>query len=468
LRELIEEWDTANVVKLIEDVVHDKRFLEKDNTIREPFKTFLQLKLFGDKPVRTLLLLHHIQKGEDISRPDLARFLGDKFDDGTPYQDIKALLDCLEKLDILKGDEVTRRRKKTRVYRINDLDLHLSQKNLGDTLSGEEFAWCSIDFVDKKYIGKCKIKDFDGTETSFRPVSMFEELIRYGTPAATSCAITSMVLKEIAEEHIKDKQTVNKFVSQELQKKHANVAERFLSANPLGLKLKGEKYHDKFLTDDILNEILQDYLRRNKIRCLPAKPYKEIKLATLNQCMKGIRTKHEMDESEFPEILQLAVFRVYGKPLEEIISDPQTQLKKSKWKLKDAIENADSAEPTQTNKHLTGSLSLFLTYFLPQIGLLPAKEDIATVSLLRDFLTSSQTANVEPQTEEKETRKKLIDSLESKGVDVDGLQKCASLLLSIERESTSGVTLQDPLILNDSLKQASDFLKRLVEAFKQN
>jgi len=467
LKELIKEWDSANIVKLIEDAIHCARFINHNGKVMEPFRTILLLKLLGRKPVRLLLSLYYIQQHKGKTpMPDLANFLGDEFNDGNPRTEIRNLLNCLEKLGVLDGEEIRPKGVKTRGFNIRKMELHLCAENIQNILSGKEFDWSQLnvaDIIDKEFNSRYKVKNFDGTEITFKPLNMFEALIRYGASSSIAWQIVSVVRNGITEGKYRDMQTINRVVVEELQALSPNIAEAFLKDNPLGLKLKGKPYDGEYLTYDIMEKILCEHLLKYQIKCLPSKPCKEIMLISLSEAMKDLKTKRELEVSEIPEKLQFAIFQVYSKSIDEIVSNISPYLKKARWSLRAAKDKLTSNEPQQAVKPLLGSLSCCLTPLYINVGLLPEKDDLSTASLAKNLLLpSSIEPEVKPQWAEKEIRSKLKEILVEQNIDIGEMVKCIDSLVSIDREEISGITMRDPLMLRTTLNYAYDFVEKIM------
>lgn len=469
LKELVEKWDKISAGKIgtiVEEAIHDKRLLKNDGKIREPFRTILLLKILGCRPTRLLLALEYIKQHQENSLPEICRFLGRSFDTGTPRMETKNLLSCLQKLGVLKAEDVKPKGKLTKRFNIEKLQLHLFNENIHDILCGKEFDWSQLDLtalIDKGFNSKYKVRNFDGVEKTFRPLNMFEAIIRYGAPASISWKVVSIVRNGITKGKYKNIQTINKVIAEELQKVSLNTVEAFLRDNPLGLKLKGGTHDGKYLTYDIMEKILQEQLSQYKIKCLPSKPYREIILVALSEAMKDLKTKRELAVSEIPEKLQFAIFQVYGKSIVEVLSNPLVYFKKSSWFLRSAKGELTSNDPHQVAKQLLCSLSCCLAPLYLSVGLLPEKDDTSTVSLAMNLLLPSpKEPKLKPGRTEKEIRSEFKEALQESNVDVDAMVKHIDFLISLVQEEISGITIRDPSVIGTNLEKSCGFVERTI------
>ena len=425
---------------LINDVVKDERFINKDGNVKEPFRTFLILKPLGARPVRSVLMLSHIfERGQIVTRSDLASFLGPEFKEGKKYMEIGRWLECLEKLQVLEGTDTERRGRKTKGFRIKGLELHLCCETLQGILDGKGVDWSQLDvmkIVTQKFDPKKKIRDSLGREIVFDSIDLIGRVIKSDVNFENALSITEKVSREIREGKCRDLQTVHKIVIDELEKISASAYRKYLENNPPGLILTGEGYEGLTLNHDTVNQILDKRLSKYKIKYLSHKVRESIITGTLRKFMIGVRKSREIDLEQILHKIDTTIFDFYGKTLQDITSNPQQHIQRAYLFLSSAKDKMEISEVYKAVQPLQSSLSCCLTPLYLKLGLLPPKDEISTISLTRDLIfpeTVQMTEDVEKiQTELQPVGKGMKELLTKEKVDLNDFRKSIKCLLSNE------------------------------------
>lgn len=445
LKDLADSWDTVrrkDLYILINNVVKDERYIDEEGKVKEPFKTFLILKLIGvSGPARSLLMLSHIlRKGKAATRSDLAGYLGPKFKEGNRYVNIGQCLACLEKLGVLEKCKVRQHGKETMGFHIKELELHLSCETLEGVLHGKN-SLSHLDpfrIIARKFDPKKKVRDFLGTEIEFEPLKLMIGIIKCDVNFENCCCITEKVCKEIKEGTCRDIQTVNKIVINELEKISSSAARKYLKDNPLGFILTGEGYEGMTLNDDVVNKIFDKHLSEYKIRFLSPKTRRSMINSILRKFNIGVKKTRKIAVEEVLDKINTAVFDTYGNTLNDITANPLKHIQRARLFLRSAKDKKETGEPYKAIKPLQSSLSCCLTPLYLKLGLLPAKDEISTISLTRDlvFPRTVQIAEdvVKLQTEMKPVGTELKRLLTKEKVNLNEFQKSIGCLLSNEFE----------------------------------
>lgn len=443
LKDLAEKLDTArekNLSILINDVVKDERFTDKDRKVNEPFKTFLILKLLGIRPVRSLLMLSHIlRKGQVVTRSDLASSLGSEFMEGTKYMEIGRWLKCLEKLQVLEGCDTKQRGRKTREFRIKELELHLCSETLQSILDGKGVDWSQLDvkrIVARKFDPKKKIRDFVGTEIEFDPIGLVERVIKSDVNFKNALNITEKISKEIREGKCRDLQTIHTIIINELEKISPSASRKYLKENPPGFILTGEGYEGMTLNYDAVDQILSEHLSKYKIRYLSPKIHESMINNILRKFMIGVRKSREIALDKILQKIDTVIFDLYGKTLHDITANPQHYIQKAYLFLSSAKDKMETSETYKAIQPLQSSLACCITPLYLNLGLLPANDEISTISLTKDLIfpeTVQMTEDVEKlQTKLQPVGKELGELFTKEKVNLNDFQKGVECLLSNE------------------------------------
>ena len=464
---------------LINDVVKDEGFINKDGNIKEPFRTFLILKLLSARPVRSILMLSHIfERRQIVTRSDLASFLGPEFKEGQKYMEIGRWLECLEKLQVLEGTDTERRGRKTKGFRIKGLELHLCCETLQTILDGKGVGWSQLDvmkIVTQKFDPKKKIRDSLGREIVFDSIGLIERVIKSDVSSEVNfknaLSISEKVSREIREGKCRDLQTVHKIVIDELEKISLSAYRKYLETNPPSLILKGKGYEGLMLNYDTVNRILDKSLSKYKIKHLSPKMRESIITATLRKFMIGVGKSREIDLEKILQKIDTTIFDLYGETLQDITGNPQQHIQRAYLFLSLAKDKMETSEVYKAVQPLQCSLSCCLTPIYLKLGLLPPKDEISTISLTRDVIfpeTVQMTENVEKIKTELQSVEKGIRGLFTKEkVDLDDFQKSVECLLSNEikkvKVDTEGkISEIDEKTLKHNVDFAINFLEKFI------
>lgn len=439
----LKKLDTArekNLSILINDVVKDERFIDKDRKVNEPFKTFLILKLLGIRPVRSLLMLNYILgKGQIVTRSDLASFLGSEFKEGSKYVEIGRWLECLEKLQVLEGCEVTKGGRKTKGFRIQELELHLCCETLQSVLDGKGVDWSQLDamrIIARKFDPEKKIRDFVGTEIEFKPLDLIGSIIKSDVNFKNAFSITAKVSKEIGEGTCRDIQTIHKIVIDELEKISSSAARKYLKDNPPRIILTGEGYEGMTLNYDVVGQILKKYLLKYKLRYLSPKMRESMINSILRKFMISVKKSRDIGLEEILHKINTAIFDFYGNTLHDITANPQQCIQRAYLFLSSAKDKMEISEAYKAIQPLQSSFSCCLTPLYLKLELLPANDKVSTISLTRDLMFPKTVQIAEDleklKNELQPVGKGLRELLTKEKVNLNDFQKSLECLLSKE------------------------------------
>lgn len=474
LAEKIDATREKNLLILINEIVKDDRFIDIDRKVKEPFKTFFILKLFGNRPVRSVLMLGHIfRKGQMVTRSDLASFLGPEFKEGAKYVEIGQWLECLEKLQVLEGREFRQRGRKTKGFRIRELELHLCCEALQSILDGKGVDWSKLDImkiVARKFDPKKKIRDFVGTEIEFDSFDLIERVVKSDVNLRNALDITEKVNEEIIEGKCRDLQTIHKIVIDELGKISPSASRKYLKDNPPGFILTGEGWEGVTLNYDTVNQILNEHLSKFKIKYFSTKTRESTINNVLRKFMVGVKKSREIGVEEIIHKIDTAIFESYGNTLHDITANPQHYIERAYLFLCSAKDKMEISEAYKAIQPLQSSLSCCLTPLYLGLELLPANDKISTISLTRDLIfpkTVQIAEDVEKlQTELQPVGKRLKELLAKEKVNLNDFQKSLECLLSNEIEQVK-VDAEGKIrkIDREALMHSIDFTIAFMEKF---
>jgi len=460
LAQKLPELDTEKINHLLEKITRDSTFIDSEGRIKEPYGSVIFLRLVGRMPARTASILHFLSKREnEATRSELANILG--FSEGAPYVRFGEWLGYLVKLGLLKEGTVKPfGKKKMKTYKLKEMELHRFCQNLHNLFTGEEFEWSFqhlLRIIKQRY-EKIKVEDFDGAQKHLNSEELIASIIRSGESFEVAIGITERILKE--KERCKSMRDIQKMVVEELtDRKSWKSLKYYLEKNPIGIKICGGDYDDQLFTYEIGKKILLKHLSHFGIKYLPAEVCREVLHPILKLFMNKMKTEGTTNEIEIISKMKSGIFSVYRETLEEITQNPLKFTEKSKNFLESAQEKVKISKGNEAKSFLLSSFHWLMKSLYIRMGLLPAKDERATVYLTRKILSSNhgemERELIEPKDAEEKIRSQLTPFLKTEDTVFTEFQKFLELII-VEPK------LVQPSIQKNNVDFLLTFMDRLI------
>ncbi len=388
--------DSDSVHKSIQLVMGNPRFRnEDDNSLSEPARTTLLLKIMGHRPLLTLVIVHYLSGQEfQVTKGEVAKYLegifGRNFSRGEGNIELEELLGLLTNAGVISSDEGK--------MRCAFFGLHLSPSLIAQIMSKRTVTDLDIDPIElirTKYdrsIGE--LIDYDQTTLPFQAARTIDSIIRSG--GTLEDAIRAL---DLASPNLRpgiDKTTLQLRLYQVLKTFNQEIAENYIKSYPVRLSLRKDTGEIVPLTrTDLSKRLIPEYLSRlygvEYVSKSTREKAAEIIYVAFYESPRQDQSTAEIAENSFVEELRAAVFKLYHKDLDDLLSGAPALFRNSRHHLRECqrLTGVSGQEQKMIEEIVSSTYYLLLGCLLSNKILPPPSEtnDIAqNMRLLESFL----------------------------------------------------------------------------------